>query len=100
MRPMSTGPRSAICTRTLKRSRTGARIYLRVRIDMELRLKRDKDVSIVKMQYGTIETLDGEVLRLDTQDADWRIQRASDARRRDQGRDDPEAGRQWRAPGT
>ncbi len=42
------------------------KVYLRVRIDMELRLKRDKDVSIVKMQYGTIETLDGEVLRLDT----------------------------------
>jgi transglutaminase-like putative cysteine protease len=40
--------------------------YMRVRIDMELSLKRDKDVSIVKMMYGTIETLDGEVLRLDT----------------------------------
>jgi transglutaminase-like putative cysteine protease len=40
--------------------------YLRVRIDMELRLKRDRDISIVKMQYGTIETLDGAVLRLDT----------------------------------
>lgn len=40
--------------------------YLRVRIDMELKLKRDKDVTIAKMQYGTIETLKGEVLRLDT----------------------------------
>jgi Transglutaminase-like superfamily len=40
--------------------------YLRVRIDIELKLKRDRDVSIVKMQYGTIETLKGEVLRLDT----------------------------------
>ena len=40
--------------------------YLRVRIDIELKLKRDKDVSVIKMQYGTIETLDGQVLRLDT----------------------------------
>jgi hypothetical protein len=40
--------------------------YVRVRIDMELRLKRDKDTSVVKLQYGTIETPDGQVLRLDT----------------------------------
>jgi len=40
--------------------------YLRVRIDMELHLKRDKDISVVKLQYGTIETPDGQVLRLDT----------------------------------
>jgi len=42
------------------------RNYLRVRIDIEQRLKRDKDVSVTKLTYGTIETLDGEVLRLDT----------------------------------
>ena len=46
--------------------RTTGKEYLRVRIDIELKLKRDKDVSVVKMQYGTIETLKGEVLRLDT----------------------------------
>jgi hypothetical protein len=40
--------------------------YLRVRIDLQLKLKRDKDISIIKLQYGTIETLDGQVLRLDT----------------------------------
>lgn len=40
--------------------------YLRVRLDIELKFKRDKDVSVMKMQYGTIETLSGEVLRLDT----------------------------------
>jgi Transglutaminase-like superfamily len=40
--------------------------YLRVRIDMELRTTRDKDISVSKMQYGTIERPDGEVLRLDT----------------------------------
>jgi hypothetical protein len=40
--------------------------YLRVRIDCEQRFKRDKDVSISRFQYGTIETLDGQVLRLDT----------------------------------
>jgi len=42
------------------------RDYLRVRIDMEQTLKRDKDVSVIKLMYGTIETLDGQVLRLDT----------------------------------
>jgi hypothetical protein len=40
--------------------------YLRVRIDLELKLKRDRDVTVAKLQYGTIETLDGQVLRLDT----------------------------------
>jgi transglutaminase-like putative cysteine protease len=40
--------------------------YLRVRIDLELKLKRDRDVSLIKLQYGTIETPDGQVLRLDT----------------------------------
>ncbi len=40
--------------------------YLRVRIDLELKLKRDKDTTVTKIQYGTIETLDGQVLRLDT----------------------------------
>jgi hypothetical protein len=40
--------------------------YLRVRIDMEQRIKRDRDFSVTKLTYGTIETLDGQVLRLDT----------------------------------
>ena len=40
--------------------------YLRVRIDIEFKLKRDRDTSVTKLQYGTIETLDGQVLRLDT----------------------------------
>src|ERR1700722_1807315 len=40
--------------------------YQRVRIHIEQRLKRDKDISVVNLEYGTIETLDGEVLRLDT----------------------------------
>jgi len=42
------------------------RTYLRVRIDIEQRLKRDKDVTVTKLTYGTIETFDGQVLRLDT----------------------------------
>ncbi len=42
------------------------RDYLRVRIDMEQRLKRGNDVSVTKLTYGTIETPDGRVLRLDT----------------------------------
>jgi transglutaminase-like putative cysteine protease len=40
--------------------------YLRVRIDIEQKVKRDKDVSVTSLMYGTIETLDGEVKRLDT----------------------------------
>ncbi len=40
--------------------------YNRVRIDAEMRLKRGQDESVVKLMYGTIETLDGQVLRLDT----------------------------------
>jgi transglutaminase-like putative cysteine protease len=40
--------------------------YRRVRLDIEMRLKRRDDESLVKLMYGTIETLDGEVLRLDT----------------------------------
>ena len=33
---------------------------------MEQRIKRDRDVAVTKLTYGTIETPDGEVLRLDT----------------------------------
>ena len=40
--------------------------YLRVRIDMEQRIKRDRDFSVTKLTYGTIETPEGQVLRLDT----------------------------------
>ena len=40
--------------------------YLRVRIDMEQRIKRDRDFAVTKLTYGTIEALDGQVLRLDT----------------------------------
>jgi transglutaminase-like putative cysteine protease len=40
--------------------------YRRVRLDVEMRLKRGDDESFVKLMYGTIETLDGQVLRLDT----------------------------------
>jgi transglutaminase-like putative cysteine protease len=42
------------------------REFLRVRIDIEQRLKRSNDVSITKLAYGTIETPEGQVLRLDT----------------------------------
>jgi hypothetical protein len=50
----------------VEKLKSNGKDYLRVRIDMELRLKRDKDTSVVKMQYGTIETPEGQVLRLDT----------------------------------
>src|SRR5262249_41244763 len=42
------------------------RDYHRVRIDIEQRLKRRNDVAVIKLMYGTIETPDGQVLRLDT----------------------------------
>ena len=42
------------------------RDYLRVRMDTERRLKRRDDVAVTKLMYGTIETLDGQVLKLDT----------------------------------
>ena len=34
------------------------RDYLRVRIDMEQRIKRGRDFSVTKLTYGTIETLE------------------------------------------
>jgi hypothetical protein len=40
--------------------------YNRVRIDIEQHLKRGQNVTDIKLMYGTIETLDGEVLKLDT----------------------------------
>ena len=42
------------------------RDYLRVRIDIEQRIKRREDIAVTKLMYGTIETLDGQVLKLDT----------------------------------
>ena len=40
--------------------------YNRVRLDIEMHLQRGEDQSDIKLQYGTIESLDGQVLRLDT----------------------------------
>jgi transglutaminase-like putative cysteine protease len=42
------------------------RKLVRVRIDMVLNFRRGKDLVTNKLQYGTIETPDGSVLRLDT----------------------------------
>ena len=42
------------------------RDLLRVRFEMKLSIKRLKDTSNIQLQWGTIETLEGEVLRLDT----------------------------------
>ena len=41
--------------------------YLRIRFDLVMILKRDHDEVIIKLRYGTIETLEGEVVRLETQ---------------------------------
>ncbi len=43
-----------------------ARDLLRVRVETELNLKRLDDLVTIKLQYGTIETPEGQVLRLDT----------------------------------
>jgi Transglutaminase-like superfamily len=42
------------------------RDYLRVRIDIKMSLKRSNNTVDINLMYGTIETLDGEVLKLDT----------------------------------
>lgn len=42
------------------------RDYLRIRFDMKLSYKRLDDTVNIQMQYGTIETQEGEVIRLDT----------------------------------
>ncbi|WP_422926472.1 transglutaminase-like domain-containing protein [Singulisphaera sp. PoT] len=41
------------------------RDLLRVRVDQEFRIKRENDTMTMRTTYGTIETLAGEVLRLD-----------------------------------
>ena len=49
--------------------------YQRVRLDIELQPQLgDKDQSDIKLMYGTIETLDGQVLRLDTRTEAGRLQ--------------------------
>ncbi|HEV3122516.1 MAG TPA: transglutaminase, partial [Isosphaeraceae bacterium] len=40
--------------------------FLRVRFDTKLNFKRDKDNVEILMQYGTIESLEGSVLKLET----------------------------------
>ena len=41
------------------------RELLRVRVDMKLTLKRQKDAVTMQLVYGTIETPEGSVLKLD-----------------------------------
>src|SRR5262249_36983953 len=41
------------------------RDLLRVRVDQEFRIKRENDTVTMRNTYGTIQTLNGEVLRLD-----------------------------------
>ena len=44
----------------------GGRDFLRVRVKLMLSFKRNKDPISISMEYGTIENLDGSILRLDT----------------------------------
>ncbi len=75
------------------------RDFLRVRIDMELNLKRGNDIASPSFTYGTIETLDGQVLKLDTLYLRQRgQQRPPSAWQRDPRQDDADLGRGRRAP--
>ena len=74
------------------------RDYLRVRIDMEQRVKRREDVSVTKFMYGTIETLDGQVLRLDTRTQAGGSQDLRGARRCDRGQDEVDPGERRAKP--
>ena len=58
--------RSATSTRSSSRSRTSGRDLIRVRVDMVLTFKRLNDKITMELRYGTIETPEGAVLRLDT----------------------------------
>ena len=60
------GRRLATFTPMSRRFKIKGKDYLRVRIDMEQRFKRGRDFTVTRLTYGTIETLDGQVLRLDT----------------------------------
>ncbi len=44
----------------------GDKQLIRVRVDFFLSLKRGRDISNIKVEYGTIETPEGQILRLDT----------------------------------
>jgi hypothetical protein len=50
----------------VQKVKSGGKEYQRVRVDVEQRLKRGRDIALTKLSYGTIETLDGQVLKLDT----------------------------------
>ena len=50
----------------VKKVQDRGRDYLNVRIEIEHKVKRGNDFSTANLKYGTIETLDGQVLRLDT----------------------------------
>ena len=66
MRSISAGTNIGYVHTYVEKVRDKGRDYLRVRIDMEQRIKRGRDIAVTKLTYGTIETLDGQVLRLDT----------------------------------
>ena len=51
---------------SVEKVRAEGKDYLRVRIDQEQSIRRGRDVAVTRLTYGTIETLDGQVLRLDT----------------------------------
>ncbi len=82
----------------VKKVQEGGRDYLNVRVDIEQKVKRDNDFSVTKLMYGTIETLDGQVLKLDTliKAGDQKLR----ARRRDPRRNGVGAGGNWRTSKT
>ena len=50
----------------VEKVKSGGKEYQRVRVDVEQKLQRGRDVAVTRLSYGTIETLDGQVLKLDT----------------------------------
>jgi Transglutaminase-like superfamily len=51
---------------SVEKVKNKGRDYLRVRVDIEQSFKRGRDVASTRLTYGTIESPDGQVLRLDT----------------------------------
>jgi hypothetical protein len=50
----------------VEKVKSGGKDYQRVRVDIKQTFKRGQDIAETKLSYGTIEALDGQVLKLDT----------------------------------
>jgi len=66
MRSILSGKRIGFVHTYVSPVKDRGRSLVRVRVDMETTFKREKDVVTTKMRFGTIETPEGEVLRMDS----------------------------------